>query len=153
MKISRGFTLIELMIVVAIIGVLAAIAVPKFADLINKSREGATRGNLSAIRSALTAYYGDNEAIFPAGPAGSNTTFLQSSLVPKYLGKWPEAYTPGLHHKTDTVDTISGGDPAASDPTDDGEWVYVSNSLSGDWGRINVECYHQDLRGVVWSTY
>jgi prepilin-type N-terminal cleavage/methylation domain-containing protein len=153
MERHEAFTLIELMIVVAIIGILAAIAVPKFADLINKSHEGATKGKLSSIRGALRVYYGDNEAIFPAGPAGSNTTFLQDSLVPKYIGKWPEAYTPGRHGKSDTVDTINGGDPAASDPTCDGEWVYVSNTISNDWGRINVECYHLDLRGEVWSTH
>lgn len=74
-------------------------------------------------------------------------------MVPAYLDKWPAVNTAGLHRKTDTVDVISGGDPAAADPTDDGEWVYVGNNASTDWGRINVECYHQDLRGVVWSTY
>jgi len=153
MKEKPAFTLIELMIVVAIIGILAAIAVPKFADLIYKSHEGATKGKLSSIRSALNAYYGDNEAIFPAGAAGANSTLLPASLVPKYLGKWPEAYVPRRHAKTGTVDNINGGDPAASDPVDDGEWVYVSNAAAPDWGRVNVECYHQDLRGTVWSTY
>ncbi|HOI42492.1 MAG TPA: prepilin-type N-terminal cleavage/methylation domain-containing protein, partial [Elusimicrobiales bacterium] len=64
---KKGFTLIELMIVVAIIGILAAIAIPKFADLINKSKEGATKGALSSVRSAINVYYGDNEGWYPSG--------------------------------------------------------------------------------------
>ena len=62
---EKGFTLIELMIVVAIIGILAAIAIPKFAQMLEKSREGATKGNLGAIRSAVSIYYGDKEGVWP----------------------------------------------------------------------------------------
>ncbi|MBI3565196.1 MAG: prepilin-type N-terminal cleavage/methylation domain-containing protein, partial [Elusimicrobia bacterium] len=65
-KNKKGFTLIELMIVVAIIGILAAIAIPKFAELIRKSGEGASKGNLGSIRSALSIYYGDMEGTYPA---------------------------------------------------------------------------------------
>ena len=64
-KTKRGFTLIELMIVVAIIGILAAIAIPKFAQLITKSNEANTKGNLGAMRSALSIYYRDMEGWYP----------------------------------------------------------------------------------------
>ncbi len=61
----RGFTLIELMIVVAIIGILAAIALPRFSAMLEKSREGQTKGNLNSIHSAASIYYGDQKGIWP----------------------------------------------------------------------------------------
>jgi prepilin-type N-terminal cleavage/methylation domain-containing protein len=68
-----GFTLIELMIVVAIIGVLAAISIPRFGQMLEKSREGTTKGNLNSIHSATFIYYGDQKGIWP-------TTLNTSSL-------------------------------------------------------------------------
>ncbi|MBI5555872.1 MAG: prepilin-type N-terminal cleavage/methylation domain-containing protein, partial [Elusimicrobia bacterium] len=63
---KKGFTLVELMIVVAIIGILAGIAIPRYMNFVRRSREGATKGNLGAIRSALNIYYTDQEGIYPA---------------------------------------------------------------------------------------
>jgi prepilin-type N-terminal cleavage/methylation domain-containing protein len=65
-KNQKGFTLIELMIVVAIIGILAAVAIPKFAQMLEKSREGATKGNIGALKSAISIYAGDWQGVFPA---------------------------------------------------------------------------------------
>src|SRR5580658_5411416 len=95
----KGFTLIELMIVVAIIAVLAAVALPKFADLIRKSKEGATKGNLGVIRAALDIYYGDMEGIYPQQLlTGPDVTPLDPLTVNgKYMASIPLARVADYH--------------------------------------------------------
>jgi type IV pilus assembly protein PilA len=60
MRDRKGFTLIELMIVVAIIGILAAIAIPNFLKFQAKSKQSEAKTNLKAIYTAETGYYGEN---------------------------------------------------------------------------------------------
>ena len=60
MKNKKGFTLIELMIVVAIIGILAAIAIPNFLKFQAKSKQSEAKTNLKGIYTAETAYFGEN---------------------------------------------------------------------------------------------
>lgn len=149
---KKGFTLIELMIVVAIIGILAAIAIPKFADLINKSKEGATKGALASVRSSINVYYGDNEGWYPAGPAAaaSATSILAASLTPKYINAIPDAKLPGTGHADNALVAVT-----STTVTDAGGWVYFGNSLdSVRWGQFAASCTHNDLKGTtVWSTF
>jgi type IV pilus assembly protein PilA len=59
LKGKKGFTLIELMIVVAIIGILAAIAIPNFLKFQAKSKQSEAKTNLAGIFTAQTAYFGE----------------------------------------------------------------------------------------------
>ena len=139
-KNKSGFTLIELMIVVAIIGILAAIAIPKFASLIRKSAEGASKGNLGAIRSALSIYYGDMEGQYPGNLASM-------TIAGKYLNPVPSARAPNYHPDTSTV--LEG----ASSSNDGAGWLY--NNINGDAnvGSLFVNCTHTDTKGSIWTTY
>lgn len=140
-KARKGFTLIELMIVVAIIGILAAVAIPKFADLINKSKEGATKGSLGAIRSALTVYYGDAEGTYPIDK-------LSGSLTPRYLADIPPAKVPPTGESADVTAIAS-----STETTNTIGWAYVNVSGTSSWGTILVNGNKTDSKGLPWSGY
>ena len=77
MKDQKGFTLIELMIVVAIIGILAAVAIPNFLRYQAKSKQSEARVLLSGIYTSQIAYfaenntYGNSEAVIGFTPASA----------------------------------------------------------------------------------
>ena len=139
---KSGFTLIELMIVVAIIGILAAIAIPKFADLIRKSGEGASKGNLGSIRSSLSIYYGDLEGQYPS-------TMASLTVGGKYLSVVPNAKTPNYHSDLNTeADGV-----LSSVQNDAGGWAYNNSVGDSNIGNMEINCTHTDTKGSIWTSY
>ena len=75
---QKGFTLIELMIVVAVIGVLSAIAIPQYQNYVHKAELGAGLATVSALKINVEDYIATN-GNFPSGTSGASPTDLGAS--------------------------------------------------------------------------
>jgi type IV pilus assembly protein PilA len=75
---QKGFTLIELMIVIAIIGILAAIAIPQFVSYRQKGYNTQAKGELKSFYTACQAYFADN----PTATGDCTTTEVAAAFIP-----------------------------------------------------------------------
>jgi len=104
---KKGFTLLELMIVVAIVGVLAAVALPLYTEYMKKARTAEAKANIGDIRTAQLAYYDDD--LGGDGTFAANLTDLGWSLPGGgSVGKAPASYqyaTTSLNASASTANT------------------------------------------------
>lgn len=124
---QKGFTLLELMVVVVIVGVLAALVVPNFLDRPNEARVTAAKTDIAAINGALKLYKLDNHR-YPTSEQGLNALVQRPTSGPApanwkpYLDKLPndpwgtpyQYLQPGVKGEVDVLsfgaDGKSGGE-------------------------------------------
>jgi type IV pilus assembly protein PilA len=92
---QKGFTLIELMIVVAIIGILAAIAVPAYQDYTIKSKVSESASLMAATKTALEVAYSEGNLVADIGGLPRSTLGLE--LGTAYKGKYVSYITYGTN--------------------------------------------------------
>ena len=121
---ARGFTLIELMVVMAVIGLLLAVCVPRYFHNVDKAKESALRQDLAVMRDAIDKYVSDN---------GQYPNALTDIVAKNYIRKIP---VDPLTERTDTwivvaparqgignvFDVKSGARGHAMDGSDYGTW-------------------------------
>ena len=105
MRRKKGFTLIELMIVVAIIGILAAIAIPNFLKFQAKAKQSEAKSNLGAIYTAQVAYFGEYNTYAGEGDLAGT---VQNSLQ---LVNWEPSGQNRYRYLMDTADIQSVPQP------------------------------------------
>lgn len=64
-RVSRGFTIIEMLVVMAVLGLLLAVSAPRYAEHVDRARESVLRQNLRGLRDAIDKFYADR-ARYPA---------------------------------------------------------------------------------------
>ncbi len=130
---SRGFTLLELLVVMVIIGLLAAYVAPRYFSQVGKSEVRSAQAQVSALRSALDAYRLDVGAypatdqglvaltVRPQGLARWNGPYLQKAAPPDPWGRPYQYKAPGEHGDFDLFslgkDGQVGGTGDAADIT------------------------------------
>jgi type II secretory pathway pseudopilin PulG len=138
------------MITASIIGILAMIAIPKFAGLILKSKEASAKGNLGAVNGAINIFYADTEGTMPPmAPDGDEYTF-RDTLVPRYIDALPIIQIP--QHPGGVRDTASNS--ACGDFHYNIGWTYCYQMGGGtDVGRARISCTHTTSTGESWTTF
>jgi general secretion pathway protein G len=156
----KGFTLVEILIVVIILGILAAIVIPQFTEASSEARVSNLMTNLQTIRSQLLLYKTQHNEVYPAAAAGDDGDTFADQLtmytdVDGNTNATPDTdYPYGPYLQSVPTNPLSGdnavaivqdGDTAFAAPANDGGWWF--NTVTGEF-RANLKDAHTTADGT-----
>lgn len=129
-KLQLGFTLMELLIVIAIIGILISLGVVSYSSAQKAGRDSRRRSDMKAIQNAWEQYYADNSGSYPATcNFATLTTYLPGGIPadPKSGGTYSGTCTASSYCYCATIESGSGNATAANCTYGTGQYFCVSN--------------------------
>ena len=132
---GRGFTLIELMITVAVIAILAAVALPAYTDYVRRGKIAEATTTLLSMRTKMELYYQDNRKYTGACTAGT------VAPLPSNVKYFDITCTPAPTDTAYTVVATGKGDMAGFTYTIDQANTRATTAVPDGWGTAPISCW------------
>ena len=146
-EMNKAFTLVEILIVVAILGILAALALPTLQGHMTEAKESAAKDNLRILRQQIEIYAAQHNGVPPGywGPGLINARVFEREMIDGgYIPKIPENPFNEMH----SMQMIADGDDFPATATGAYGWIYKPQTK-----QIRLDLPGTDSQGTLYFDY